>query len=249
MGNLRRFIRETIRQHLFESDTNENALERVNCIKMQLEREFDKYYRASNGQDGTWIDIRQQIRKIDRYLKTGHFMMQGEEEDEKMEEFLSGLDYSDSHTYKKGEKMGFIPNTSSKIPIYRAEGSDKTLFRGVSLRDWERIKSQGFIDSDMRDAIVETEGINLAQRPNTAKYYLPHNSKGVIIAISPKNLDLYILEDEYIRVFEPIPIKNVIKVSDVFMKDDMGATLTTNTEKNVRQIIDNMKELGIEINC
>ena len=97
--------------------------------------------------------------------------------------------------------------STQNIRVFKASG-DKTLFRGVSVEDWNRIKSQGYIDSDMRGAIISTEGINLAQTPSTAQYYLPHNDKGVILAINPQGLDLYMLSDEYIRIFEPIPIKN-----------------------------------------
>lgn len=249
MENLRHFIRETIRQNLLESPTSQNAVERAKCIKEKLEKEFDRQYELSGGKDGTWIEIRQEIRRIDQFLKDGRFMMSSDEENQKMEEFLSGLDYSDSHTYRKGESKGHLPNTKSKVPVFRAVGSDKTLFRGVSLKDWERIKRQGFIDSDMRDAISRSEGINLGQRPNTAKYYLPANSEGVILAISPRDLDLYILDDEYLRSFEPIPVENVIRVSDVFTKNEVGAILTNDAHKKINELIGRMSDLGIDIGC
>jgi hypothetical protein len=139
-----------------------------------------------------------------------------------------------------------LPN-SNKF-VYRATGN-KTLFRGVSLKDWDRIKNQGFIDSDMRSAIFETEGINLGQTPNEASYYLPHNEEGVILAVSPKNLDLYMLDDEYIRVFEPIPIKNIIKVSSVFLKSKIGSILTTNTEGKINDMINRLKTINVDVNC
>lgn len=165
-----------------------------------------------------------------------------------MDIFLKNLNYSDNHTYKKGERVGILPNSNSNIPIYRAWG-DKTLFRGVSLKDWERIKNQGYIDSDMRGAIVDSEGINLGQTPKTALYYFPHNDKGVIMAISPKNLDLYMLSDEYIRSFNTIPTENIIKISDVFIKNKTGVTLTTNTEKKINDIIGRLKMINIDVDC
>ena len=101
----------------------------------------------------------------------------------------------------------------------------------------------------MRGAILETEGINLGQTPKTASYYLPSNNDGVILAISPKGLDLYMLDDEYIRVFEPIPIKNVIKVSSIITKNKIGGIVTKNTQKKTNEMINRLKNINVEINC
>lgn len=57
------------------------------------------------------------------------------------------------------------------------------------------------------------------------------------------------LADEYIRVFEPIPIKNILKVSNVFIKNSMGGLLTTNTEEKVNEIIETLKKLNVRVNC
>ena len=244
---LRKFIATTIREYLNEQETFDNNFNvKIRCIQKILKQELDKY--NNENLDDRWCDIRQELRRIDGYFQDGYFLANRDDESSQMNIFLKNLNYSDNHTYKKGEQVGILPNSNSKIPIYRAIG-DKTLFRGVSLKDWKRIENQGYIDSDMRGAIVESEGINLGQTPKTALYYLPHNDKGVIMAISPKNLDLYMLSDEYIRVFDTIPIGNVIKVSDVFMKNKMGGTLTTNTEKKINDMIDRLKTINIYVDC
>jgi hypothetical protein len=226
---------------------------KIRCIYSNLQKEEKKHYKLSGGKDGLWVDIRPELRRIDYYFKHGYFDADGEEIKNRMDDFLKGLDYSNSHTYEKGEQVRRLPTSTrgwknSEMPVYKAMGN-KTLFRGVSLLDWHRIKNQGFIDSDMRGAIVETEGINLGQKPTTAMYYLPHNDKGVILAISPKNLDLYMLNDEYIRVFEPIPIKNVIKVSEIFVKDEIGMVISNNIDKNIDKMIGRLKKINIHIDC
>jgi len=248
---LKKIIQNTIYEYLNENTEN-NLDVKLKCIQTILKEELDKH-KNKDLLDDRWIEIRQELRRINGYFEDGYFLANKDDEKNKMN-FLKNLNYSNTHTYKKGEKTGILPDSNrgydniNKIPIYKAIG-DKTLFRGVSLKDWERIKNQGKIDSDMRGAIVESEGINLGQTPNTAKYYLPHNNKGVILAISPKNLDLYILDDEYVRVFEPIPIKNVIKISDIFIKNKHGLTLTTNTEKKINDMIDRLKNIDVDINC
>lgn len=204
-----------------------------------------------------WVDIRQILRQIQNYFTDGYFYANKNDYNSKINNFLKGISYKGGEfgSYIKGEYIKDLPpdttgiwDSNSKIPVYRAIGND-TLFRGISVDDWDRIRRTGFIDSDMRGAIANTEGINLAQTPSTAHYYLPHNNKGVILAISPKNLDLYMLYDEYIRVFEPIPLKNVIKISDVFLKNSLGADLCVDTEKKYNELLDRLKSLNIEFTC
>ena len=55
--------------------------------------------------------------------------------------------------------------------------------------------------------------------------------------------------DDYIRVFEPIPIKNIIKVSDIIITTKHGDILSLNTEQKINEIIKKLKELNIYINC
>ena len=242
-----KFMSTIIREYLNEQKTfDDNYDVKIRCIQRILKQELDKY--KNENLDDRWSDIRQELRRIEGYFEDGYFFANRDDEGSQIDVFLKNLNYSNNHTYKKGEQTGVLPNSNSNIPIYRAIG-DKTLFRGVSLEDWERIKTQGYVDSDMRGAIVDSEGINLGQTPKTALYYLPHNDKGVIMAISPKNLDLYMLSDEYIRVFDTIPIGNVIKVSDVFIKNKMGGTLTTNTEKKINDMIDRLKTIDIYVDC
>jgi hypothetical protein len=225
---------------------------KLKCIQSILKQEIEKYQNNEN-YDDIWFEIRNELRRIDGYFEDGYFLANKYDEENDLNEFLEGINYSNNYTYKKGEQVRKLETSNSDfknsdLPVYKAIG-DKTLFRGVSLKDWNRIKNQGIIDSDMRGAILETEGINLGQTPKTASYYLPHNNDGVILAISPKGLDLYMLDDEYIRVFEPIPIKNVIKVSSIISKNKIGSIVTKNTQKKINDMINRLKNINVEINC
>jgi len=250
---------EDIREHInkvknWGKSLNENndiiINEKIACIQKTLKYELDKY--NSNNLDDRWVDIRQELHAIDSYLKNGMFKIGRTDYNNFIINFLSDLNVSasDKYTYKRGENVtkDFIGLQKVGITIYRALG-DEILFRGVSLKDWKRIKSQGYIDSDMRGAVSEYEGINLAQIPSTAISYLPNNNKGVVLAINPTDLDKYMLTDDYIRIFEAIPIKNVIKVSDIIFKDEMGSVLTSNTSKKIEEIVNSLKKLNVEINC
>lgn len=228
---------------------------KIKCIKDTMEAELNNYASREDWDD-RWMDIRQVHRQFEGYLKDGSFSINRAEHDAWMDNFVRGLNYSENNTYVKGDDVtNEFPDlgrdqvySTQNIHIFKASG-DKTLFRGVSVDDWNRIKSQGYIDSDMRGAIISTEGINLAQTPSTAQYYLPHNNQGVILAVNPEGLDLYMLSDEYIRIFEPIPVKNIIKVSDVVSKTDMGTTLTPNNAQALKRYENKLKELNVPINC
>ncbi len=221
------------------------SADKAKCIRDVLKQEISKY-KGEDNYDDRLVEFRAELRNVESFIDNGYFTMDRVEHNSLMDYFLSGLDYSNNHTYKKGEEVGVLPKSS--LIIYKAIG-DRTLFRGVSLLDWERIQKAGLIDSDMRSAILDTEGINLGQIPMTASYYLPHGTDGVILAISPKNLDLYMLRDEYIRVFEPIPLKNVIKVSDVFSKDSYGSIKTKDNNKKLTDILNKLKDMGLDITC
>ena len=238
-------MKEVIKKLLREGLDNNNQYDiKLRCIQNKLKQEIDKY----NGEnyDDKWFEIRDLLRNVDGYFKYGSFTLDKFEYKTLLDDFLKDLNYSNNYTYEKVELNKTLPK--SKLSLYKAVG-DKILFRGVSLKDWDRIKNQGFIDTDTRSTIIDTEGINLGQTPKTAEYYLPHDSKGVILAISPKNLDLYMLIDEYIRVFEPIPIKNVIKVSDIIITNKDGGILSLNTEQKINEIIKKLKELNVYIDC
>lgn len=244
--DLREFIEAHLRDFLNEHYKTTGFDDKIKCIEKKLKEIFDNYH--DDNIDDKWIDIRQELKKIKEYFRDGYFVANRDDENNLLDNFLKNLNYSNSQTYKKGEQVGVLPNSNDNIAIYRAIGNG-TLFRGVSLQDWERIKNQGYIDSDMRSAVIDSEGINLGQSPRTAFYYLPHNAKGVIMAISPKNLDLFMLSDEYIRVFNKIPIENVIKVSEVFTKNRMGTMVATNTEQKINDMIERLKKIDIHIDC
>jgi hypothetical protein len=248
MKNIKKIVKNIVNEVLNKTENNNQFDSKLKCIQSILKKE-EKINRELNYEDNLWIEIRSELREIDFYFEHGYFSQNRNDYDEQMSKFLKGLDYSEGYPYVMGKEMGHLSYNGKKgNTVYRAIGN-KILFRGVSLKDWERIKKQGFIDSDMRKSIYNTEGINLGQNPSTAEYYLPPNDSGIILAVSPKNLDLYMLNDEYVRVFYPIPIKNVIKVSDIFIKNSLGTTMTTNTDKKIKEIIDRVEKLGIGINC
>src|SRR5438309_1079534 len=72
---------------------------RVKCLEASL-RIIQKNYTDDQDQ---WFIIRQVLRQLDGYLKTGSFLMDREEHHQFLNNFLQGLDYSTTHTYKKGE--------------------------------------------------------------------------------------------------------------------------------------------------
>ena len=246
MGEMHDKIKKIIYESLNEKDKSNKFDIKLRCIQKQLKDELNEYNVGEN-YDDRWFEIRQELRRVNGYFEDGYFSANKEEYSMMMTNFLKNLNYGNENTYKRGEVVKFL-STSNRLPVYRAIG-DEILFRAVSLEDWNRIKNQGYIDSDMRGAILETEGINLAQTPDTATYYLPHNSEGVILAISPKNLDLYMLSDEYIRIFEPIPIENIIKISDIMITSKVGSILIKNTEKKINDLINRLKNIDVHVDC
>lgn len=238
-------------QIINEEIENTQLSNRIRCLEKTLAAELNKYA-GSDNYDDKWFEIRQVHRRLENYLKDGAFLIGRDYNDIWINNFVKGLNYSENNTYVRGDDVTneFPELKSENINIYKASG-DKTLFRGISVDDWNRIQTQGYMDSDMRGAITVNEGINLAQNPTTAQYYLPPNDQGVILAINPRGLNLYMLSDEYIRVFEPISLKNIINVSDVIIKNDMGGILATDSVN--RQILNNienkLKELNVKFNC
>jgi hypothetical protein len=240
---LKYILDSIIHKSLYEESSKNNFKRQIDCIKSKLEIELNKY--GDENRDDRWVDIGQELRKIRGYIEDGYFSFNTVELEKYLNKFLVGLNHSDKYTYKKGEVSKTIGNS---LEVYKAIG-DKTLFRCVSVNDYNRIKSQGYIDSDMRGAILSDEGINLGQTASTALYYLPHNMEGVLLAINPKGLDLYMLRDEYIRVFEPIPIKNIIKVSKPFLTNKHGSILSLDTETKIDEMIKRLKKLDVDIKC
>ena len=119
--------------------------------------------------------------------------------------------FSYKGTVSKGDK---IRENEDMGGIYNTEVSGY-LFRGVSLRDYNRIKELGYIDTDMRGVISKDEGINLASSAGTSFNYLPDNEEGVVMAIKvsdPNNL-FQIGADDYVRASKPIPFTDVKMVT------------------------------------
>jgi predicted transport protein len=120
--------------------------------------------------------------------------------------------------WTKGDKL---PGGSKVGGIFKPAGDTSgVLFRGVTLEDWKRIQQQGFIDTDGRGAISPgDEQINLAKHASTSVEYIPSGGEGVVLAIDPKGLDIFMIgADDYPRARNRIPLENVKAVSEVFKK-------------------------------
>jgi hypothetical protein len=243
---------------VIETVSNEQIRKYVICLKDQLKIELENTANIFNTNDeegkDRWGELRQIYRNLETYVEDGTFMMGKDEYNKFMNDFISDIPNINENGYSFGERVDneYAKNLiKSNIKLFKSidKGTNTTLFRGVSLKDWNRIKSQGYIDSDMRGAISNFEGINLSPNVRTAEAYLPNNGEGVIIAISPIGLDLYMLSDMYIRVFEPIPNKNIIKVSDTIKKNNLGATLSPNSNIKLDQIKQKLKSLGFNYKC
>jgi hypothetical protein len=134
---------------------------------------------------------------------------------------------------RRGEK---VRDNDDLGGVFKANGSG-VLFRGVSLEDYARIKSQGFIDTDFRGAISSQEGINLTPDARTAASYMPTGADGVIMAIDTDDLDLYnIGADSYIRSFDKIPVENIIEVTEPVYKSTEGTYYTSATSQRTSDI-------------
>ena len=124
--------------------------------------------------------------------------------------------------WKKGKKIADSDALGDK---FEAELTGGVLFRGVTKEDWERIQNQGYIDTDGRGVISQEEEINLATSVVTAETYIPHGKQGVVLAIDPAGLDLFMIgADDYLRASGRIPIDNVVKVSGPIGKDSETGT-------------------------
>lgn len=237
---------------LLRESLNYVDLERkMECIATTLRAEL-----SQKGQvyDDRWHELRECLRTAEGFLEDEGFTYNREEYFRMIDEFTQDIDVPERATsYQMGEKVThkFPGLEEAGISIYRAEGSGM-LYRGVSGRDWSRIQSAGYIDSDMRGAISQHEGINLAQTPGTAFYYFPPNDEGIVLVIDPSGLDLYILSDGYVRVFEPIPLDRVISTSPQFLTNQHGMPLIREPEliQNKYQEIENtLRRHNATLNC
>ncbi len=118
-------------------------------------------------------------------------------------------------TYEKGkEKIGMAGELEMRA--YKIDGP---LYRGVTLEDYKRIVKQGYIDTDMRGAISEHEGMNMATHRDTAVEYIPNDDKGVVMAFDVSKIKVWgIRADDYPRTSDRIPISAIIAVSGVMDK-------------------------------
>jgi hypothetical protein len=168
-------------------------------------KESQKRERGEANNEAEYLSAFEEARKKVRFLEDvekGRVRID-EEQREKVVDELSAL----SGDVRKGE---LIREDEDLSGIYEVE-VDGMLFRGVSLEDFRRIQESGFINTDLRGVISEREGINLAQSPATAFYYLPLNGPGVVMAIdvSDKSGLFAIGADNYVRSSKPIPTSDI----------------------------------------
>ena len=88
---------------------------------------------------------------------------------------------------------------------------DGILYRTVTQSDWDRIESQGFLDSDQRNAISRNEGVNLANNALSSITYAIPGEDSVLLGIKPEGIGLHgYTDDSYIRTWDKIPYDSII---------------------------------------
>ncbi len=103
---------------------------------------------------------------------------------------------------------------------YKPVGSG-ALFRSVTVDNWKDIQAKGVMTTDGRSCISPgCEGLNFGSDPETAAGYIPLGGQGVVLAIKPDGLNLFMSKtDDYIRTTDPVPVSSVIAVSGVLGRD------------------------------
>ena len=167
--------------------------------------ELDKQKRGEPNNEAEYLSAFEESKKKVEFLRNvekGRIRIDEKQRKDVIEQ-LSAL----GGDVRRGE---LIREDADLGDVYEVE-VDGMLFRGVSIEDFNRIKESGFIDTDLRGAISEREGINLAQRPGTAFYYLPMDGPGVVMAIdvSDKSGLFAIGADRYVRSSKPIPTSDI----------------------------------------
>jgi hypothetical protein len=99
-----------------------------------------------------------------------------------------------------------------------------TVYRAMGVDEYNAAKAQGFIQSDQRGTIINTEGTNAAADPASAFSYLPYDGAGRIVQIQVNPADGWhtISADNYLRTSSQIPFDRVTAVSPVIGKDASG---------------------------
>lgn len=103
---------------------------------------------------------------------------------------------------------------------YKPVGSG-ALFRSVTVDNWKDIQAKGVMTTDGRSCISPgCEGLNFGSDPETAAGYIPLGGQGVVLAIKPDGLNLFMSKtDDYIRTTDSVPVSSVIAVSGVLGRD------------------------------
>jgi len=158
-----------------------------------MKKEITRLKFAKKGLSCSWSEIKKLIERLDGLNK----------------DYLKNLGDDYFPYYGTAKKLDKTSDSTSLGGIYATEVGGY-LFRGVSVEDFERIVHSGYIDTDMRGAISNEEGINLASNAGTAFNYLP-SGEGVVMAImvSDKSSLFMIGADDYVRTLSPIPISDI----------------------------------------
>lgn len=202
----------------FEVDLPEDIDEEIEKIKAQR-REIDLQMDSPDAMFDEFQELNKKIKNLQLYKEGKYYSYEAIDE---VAEQLNDL----NKPYKKEVKTTFstIKTNVFKLDkvkedvdlggIYNTEVNGY-LFRGVSLEDYKRIKEQGYIDTDLRGAISDREGINLATDARTSFNYLPEKEEGVVLVIdvSDKSSLFQIGADDYVRASRPIPFTDVKMVT------------------------------------
>lgn len=97
----------------------------------------------------------------------------------------------------------------------------QSVYRGMSMDEYNQAKQRGYIQSDKRGVISQDEGTNAAVDPNSAISYLPPGQHGMVVKIKakPEHDWRMIRADGYVRSQNRIPMSDV-EVAAPFSKTD-----------------------------
>ena len=201
--------------------------ERISVLKSEIKR-LREAANSDKDNSKTYYDeyekLREQLRLLEFEKRNpGAKSLNREEADKYISNLIKLNDNvkknENDRFWKKGEKISKSPDLGGKFKAILQKGTK--VFRSVTLKDWERIQSNGKIDSDLRDTISNEEGINLAFYPESSRWYIPDGETSVILAIDTDGLDgLFMIgADDYLRSNQPIPIENIVAVSNPIGKD------------------------------
>jgi hypothetical protein len=97
----------------------------------------------------------------------------------------------------------------------------ESVYRGMSVAEFEQARKRGFFQSDRRGVIADWEGTNASADPRDAVSYLPRDVPAVIVKLRVRAADKWftIGADQYLRTGAQVPFSQVEAVSPVLSWD------------------------------